>query len=175
MRAMLKRSGRWALPRMPLCRFRGCRERSALGRGAHDSSVSDSAIPGASMSGDGPVWRQATRQWTTYCPAGDRCKMGRHRQDYRDSLEGAKSKMCHHLFNSPFHTGDHDPEQRFATWALCQTEAEMLDYDVKYWDNEWASYLDEVEYITKYGSLPEVFPEAGAGFDAEEQCDAEEQ
>ena len=120
------------------------------------------------------VMQQACRVWTTYCPAGDRCKMGGAHQEYRNSLDGAKSKMCRHLFLSPYHGGDYDPEQRFATWALCQTEAGMFDYDVKYLDNE-LGILDEVEYITKYGSLPEVFPEAGAGFDAEEQCDAEEQ
>ena len=96
--------------------------------------------------------------------------MGGRHQDYRNSLEGAKSKMCHHLFQSPYHGGkEHDPEQRFATWALCQTEAEMLDYDVKCWDNDETRYLDEADYITKYGSLPEVFPEADAGFDAEDQ------
>ena len=102
-------------------------------------------------------WPQACRAWTTFCPAGENCKMGGAHQDYRYSLEGAKSKMTHHLFNSPFH-GEND--YRFSTWADCKAAADDLDYVIMYWDNDSdsAAWLKEHEYVNKYGELPSAFP-----------------
>ena len=102
-------------------------------------------------------WPQACRAWTTFCPAGENCKMGGAHQEYRYSLDGAKSKMTHHLFNSPFH-GEND--YRFSTWADCKAAADDLDYVIMYWDNDSdsAAWLKEHEYVNKYGELPSAFP-----------------
>ena len=107
-------------------------------------------------------WPHGCRAWTTFCPAGDKCKMGHAHQEYRYSLEGAKSKMTHHLFNSPFH-GDNDDEHRFSTWSDCQAVAEDLEYVVMYWDRDWdndagSTWLTEHAFINKYGDLPTDFP-----------------